>query len=140
MMFASLASEPGLLYVVATLIPLASFAVMLLVGGLKNVARAHKETGWGQSLYWLLGGDHPVKAGAYLATAAIACSCLLSVVGLVKFLNAFPVHAHHAETHVEHKPEAGHPEEQADPPKKDEKVDPATPTIMPAGSAAVAVE
>src|SRR3954447_20708003 len=96
-MFARFADEPGLLYVAATLIPLASFAVLLVAGGLKNLGRTYKDTGWGQSLYWLMGGDQPGRGGAYLATGAIALSCVLSVVGLVRFLNEFPPHAREAD-------------------------------------------
>src|SRR5437764_12700117 len=103
-MFDQFATEPGLLYVVATLLPLASFVVLLLAGGLKNLGRAHRATGWGESLYWLFGGDNPGKGGAYIATAAIGCSCVLSIVGLVRFLNehhVVPAPAH-ADQHAEH--------------------------------------
>jgi NADH-quinone oxidoreductase subunit L len=110
------ADDPGLLYVAATLLPLASFVVLLLTGGLKNIGRAHRDTGWGEALYWLFGGDQPGKGGAYLATAAIAGSCVLSVLGLFHFLHDFgvkplPSHDEHhaaAEHHDEHKPEADH--------------------------------
>src|SRR5438128_463083 len=96
--------KPGLLYVVATLIPLLSFFVILTVGGLKNLARTYKESGWGSSLYWFLGGDQPGRAGAYLAVGAISLSCVLSIVGLVRFLGEFPVtgHEHEAAAHVAH--------------------------------------
>src|SRR2546423_178801 len=63
-MFSRFADEPGLLYVVATLLPLASFAALLVAGGLKNLGRTYKHTGWGQSLYWLLGGDQPGGSNA----------------------------------------------------------------------------
>src|SRR5882762_9716429 len=94
-MLTAFADNPGLLYVVATLLPLASFVLLLLVGGLKNLGRAHRDTGWGESLYWLFGGDTPGKGGAYLATAAIGFSCVLSVVGLFHFLNDFGVKPAH---------------------------------------------
>ena len=38
-MFSRFADEPGLIYVVATLVPLASFVFLLLAGGLKNLGR-----------------------------------------------------------------------------------------------------
>src|SRR6185369_15512073 len=106
-MFPSFAEHPGLLYVAATLIPLASFFALLVVGGLKNLGRRYRDTGWGQSLFWLLCGDEPGKGGAYLATGAIALSCVLSVVGLVRFVGEHPVsahdnHEHHAAAHDEH--------------------------------------
>src|SRR5436305_2638672 len=108
-MFARFADEPGLLYVAATLIPLASFAVLLVAGGLKNLGRTYKQTGWGQSLYWLLGGDQPGRGGAYLATTAIGCSCILSVAGLVRFLDEFPPAAdHHHAAHADHSPGHDH--------------------------------
>jgi len=56
--------NPGLLYVAATLVPLASF-FLLLLGGKR----------WG-------------KVGAYLATAAIGLSCALSLWGMVLYFQA----------------------------------------------------
>src|SRR5437879_1930024 len=112
----SFTEEPGLLYVLATLVPLASFVVLLLAGGLKNLGRTYKETGWVSSLYWLLGGDHPGRGGGYVATAAIAASCVLSVIGLVEFLGEFPVHAH------EHDQPAAHAHDEKQPPH-DENAD-----------------
>ena len=47
---------------------------------IKNLARTYKESGWGSSLYWFLGGDRPGKTGAYVATGAIAVACVLSFV------------------------------------------------------------
>ncbi len=85
-MLPNFADEPGLLYVVATLLPLASFVLLLLAGGLKNFGRAHRDTGWGAALYRTFGGDRPGKGGAYVATAAIGLSCVLCVFGLFKFL------------------------------------------------------
>jgi NADH-quinone oxidoreductase subunit L len=99
--------SPGLLYVAATLIPLLSFLIILTVGGIKNIARTYRETGWGQSLYWLLGGEKPGKGGAYLATGAIALSCVLSVIGLVRFLGEHPVQSHH-DGHAAMHADAGH--------------------------------
>jgi NADH-quinone oxidoreductase subunit L len=93
----SIADDPGLLYVLATLIPLLAFVAMLVVGGIKNLARTYKESGWGSSLYWFLGGDRPGKTGAYVATGSIALACALSFVGLARFLSEFPVSAHHDE-------------------------------------------
>src|SRR5947209_15720726 len=106
------ADEPGLLYVAATLVPLASFVLLLLAGGVKNFARAHRDTRWGESVYWLTGGDQPGKGGAYLATAAIGLSCVLSVVGLVRFLNTHGVvPAHPPAAHAE---AAGHHDDAAE--------------------------
>ncbi len=64
----------GSLYVIATLLPLASFIVLFL-GGRR----------WG-------------KAGAYVAIGAIAGACVLSVIGLVGYLSHSPTHDHAATT------------------------------------------
>src|SRR5260221_5762219 len=93
--------SPGRLSVVATLLPLASFVLLLLLGGLRNAARPYRQSGIGQQIFWLLGGDVPSKIGAYVATAAIGLSCILCLIGLVWFLNSHPL-GHH-----EHGP-AGH--------------------------------
>src|SRR4051812_41997702 len=91
-MLSRFGDQPGLLYVAATLVPLASFVVILTLGALKNLGRRYRDAGWGGSLYWLLGGDEPGRGGAYLATGAIALSCVLAVAGLVLFLGE-PEHA-----------------------------------------------
>ena len=89
---------PGLLYVAATLLPLASFLVLLLVGTLRWAARPYRESGLGQSLYQILGGDRPQRTGAYIATGAIALSFVLSLVGFIQFMGENPLHsAHEAE-------------------------------------------
>src|SRR5436305_535557 len=118
-MFPRLSDEPGLLYVAATLIPLASFVFLLVAGGLKNLGRTHRSTDWGSTLYWLLGGDQVGKGGAYLATGAIATSAVLGFIGLGLFLRQFPVvlveHAAHATEHAApHTDVTGH-EEQDEP-------------------------
>ncbi|HLW67667.1 MAG TPA: NADH-quinone oxidoreductase subunit L [Gemmataceae bacterium] len=104
--------HPGLLYVIATLLPLASFVILLLIGALRNAARPYGGNGFGATLYWLFGGDQPVRIGAYVATGAIALSFILSATGLVWFLNDKGVGHHHDEvqtsgTETETKP-AGH--------------------------------
>jgi NADH-quinone oxidoreductase subunit L len=85
-LFQDLQEHPGLLYVVATLLPLVSFLVLLLAGGLKWLLRSAGDTGPGASLYRLLGGDTPSRAGAYVATGAIGLAFVLSVTGAVWFL------------------------------------------------------
>src|SRR2546423_11705576 len=106
-MFSRFADDPGLIYVVATLVPLAAFVVILLAGGLKTLGRTYRDTGWGSSLYWLLGGDQVGRGGAYLATAAITCSAVLGVIGLGSFLREYPVsisHGGHAAEHAAAEP------------------------------------
>src|SRR3954463_11769787 len=107
-MFSRFADEPGLLYVAATLIPLASFVALLLAGGLKNLGRTYRAQGWGNSLYWLLGGDQPGRTGAYVAPGAVALSAVLSFVGLVRFLGEYPVVAYHPHHGAEAGAAAGH--------------------------------
>src|SRR5436305_1896929 len=88
MSFHAFREHPGLIYVVATLVPLASFLLLLLVGALRAVLRANAG---GNPLYGLLGGNSPRKAGAYVATAAIGISCILCLVGFIQFTLEFPV-------------------------------------------------
>jgi NADH-quinone oxidoreductase subunit L len=80
-------AAPGRLYVVATLLPLGAFALLLAAGAVKTLCRpARQDGGRASGVYWLLGGDHPLRAGAYLATALMAVSAALAVGGLVWFL------------------------------------------------------
>ena len=77
---------PGRLYVVATLLPLAAFALLLAAGLIRNLCRPYRQVGGtASSLYWLLGGDRPLTSGAYLATGCMGVSAVLAVVGLVWF-------------------------------------------------------
>jgi NADH-quinone oxidoreductase subunit L len=77
--------HPGHLYVVATLLPLASFLLLLLAGGLRAYLRRYREAGGpGESLYLLMGGDAPGRGGAYVATAAIGLAFVLVLVGFVQ--------------------------------------------------------
>src|SRR5688572_23430509 len=86
--------QPGLYFVWATLLPLASFVVLLLTGGLKQFLRGNP----GNALYDLLGGDAPQKNGAYVATAAIGGAFVLCLIGAIQFfLEAGPRHKHRHE-------------------------------------------
>ncbi len=83
-------SHPGLLYVVATLLPLASFTLILLGGALRTFLRSQRTPGgFSDTLYELMGGDTPRRTGAWVATGAIMLACLLCVIGLVKFLGEY---------------------------------------------------
>ena len=77
--------HPGLIYVVATLLPLASFFLLLLAGGLRWALRPARETRIGARLYQWLGGDIPGRGGAYLATGAMALAFLLSLIGFIQY-------------------------------------------------------
>ena len=77
--------HPGILYVVATLLPLASFVLLLLAGGVRALARAYRTTSTGGSVYRLMGGDKPSRLGAFIATAAIAAAFVLCLIGFIQF-------------------------------------------------------
>ncbi|MFL5339731.1 MAG: NADH-quinone oxidoreductase subunit L [Gemmataceae bacterium] len=103
--------SPGRLYVVATLLPLASFVLLLLLGGVRNAFRPYRHgSGLGATLFQVFGGDQPSRVGAYVATAAIAASFLLCATGLVWFLNDKGTgghHSHHEQVAEDDKKEAG---------------------------------
>jgi NADH-quinone oxidoreductase subunit L len=110
----ALGEHPGLLFVAATLLPLASFVLLLLAGAVRWAARPHRDTPLGGAIYSALGGDVPARWPAYVATGAIAGAFVLSVVGFVYFLQHHPIHwvgEHQAESHSageghEHSPAA----------------------------------
>src|SRR5687767_11612354 len=80
---------PGRLYVVATLLPLAAFFVLLVAGGVRAACRPfRRQGGFAGSLYWVCGGDKPLKTGAYLATGCMAVAAALAVYGLLQFISA----------------------------------------------------
>jgi NADH-quinone oxidoreductase subunit L len=91
-------AHPGLLFVAATLLPLAAFLILLLAGGLRAFLRPRPGEAPG-GLYELLGGDRPVRAGAYIATGAIGAAFFLCLVGFILFsrdYNATFPHEHAA--------------------------------------------
>ena len=49
--------RPGLLFVAATLLPLAAFVLLLLAGGLRNFLRSYKKNEVCNTLFNLLGGE-----------------------------------------------------------------------------------
>ncbi|HEV3383587.1 MAG TPA: proton-conducting transporter membrane subunit, partial [Gemmata sp.] len=81
-------ANPGRLYVVATLLPLGAFFLLLVAGGVRSACRPfRKQGGFAGSLYWICGGDKPLKTGAYLATACMALAAILAVAGLMAILS-----------------------------------------------------
>ncbi len=83
----NLVEQPGLLFVVATLLPLASFVILLLWGGLRWALRPYARPGSGtESLYLSLGGAVPGRGPAYVALAAIALAFVCSATGFAIFL------------------------------------------------------
>ncbi|MFO0878834.1 MAG: NADH-quinone oxidoreductase subunit L [Gemmataceae bacterium] len=66
-------ARPGLLFVLATVLPLASFTLILLASFAWCVARRYRAT-LGERLYQLFGGDTPGRIPAYVALAAMVLS------------------------------------------------------------------
>lgn len=116
-MWDTLREQPGLIYVVATLLPLASFFIILLLGGIRNAARPYSRSGIGQKIYWLAGGDIPGKVGAYIATAAIALSFCICLFGMIWFFSDHPIKTDHghggSHAAAEHKDHAGEHKDEA---------------------------
>src|SRR5258708_29482673 len=81
--------QPGLLYVVATLLPLVSVVLLLLGGAIRCYVRRSPEESARATIYQLLGGDRPTRAGAYVATTAIGLSFLLCLIGFVMFVAGY---------------------------------------------------
>jgi NADH-quinone oxidoreductase subunit L len=81
------ANKPGQLFVLATLVPLASFLLLLICFGIRSALRSSKEGTAGASIYEMLGGDTPARWPAYLATLAIGLACVCSVMGFVQYLS-----------------------------------------------------
>jgi len=80
--------QPGLLFVIATLLPLASFVLLLLLGGLRWALRPHATPGSGtESLFLALGGAVPGRGPAFVALAAIGLAFLCSVTGFGIYLS-----------------------------------------------------
>jgi NADH-quinone oxidoreductase subunit L len=79
--------HPGHLYVVATVLPLVSFVLLLLAGGVRSYLRRYREAGGpGEAAYHLFGGDAPGKTGGYVATAAIFLAFLCTLFGFIQLL------------------------------------------------------
>src|SRR5215467_7536919 len=77
--------KPGLIYVVATLLPLASFALLLLAGMVRMMLRSQPAGSTGRGLYEFLGGDTPRKWPAFVATGAMGLSFICAVIGFFAF-------------------------------------------------------
>jgi NADH-quinone oxidoreductase subunit L len=101
-LFDAIGEHPGLLYVCATLLPIVSFVLLLLAGGVRAALRPGRNGGQGNGLYQFLGGDQPVRAGAYVATGAIGLAFVLSVIGAVLFMRDYALAHEHHESAAEH--------------------------------------
>src|SRR5262249_26226459 len=97
--------HPGLYFVAATLLPLASFLILLITGGVKKMFRSVRNTPTGARLFEATGGDKPGRGAAYVATGAMALAFILSLIGGVKYFAAEDA-AH--EAHAAAAKEGGH--------------------------------
>ncbi|MFO0969771.1 MAG: NADH-quinone oxidoreductase subunit L [Gemmataceae bacterium] len=80
--------RPGLFFVWATLLPLASFVLLLLLGAVRNFARRYRaDSAAAAQVFELSGGNAPGKLAFYLATGAIGLAFVLSLVGFVVYLS-----------------------------------------------------
>src|SRR5260370_19636643 len=85
-MFQELGEHPGLWFVVATLMPAASFVMLLLAGGVHWMLRPARESSAGES------SNEPPKVdrgriAAYVATGAMALAVLCSLIGAIQFFS-----------------------------------------------------
>lgn len=84
---------PGLWFVIATLLPLASFTLLLILGGVRNYCRRYAgKGGAGEGLFQALGGEVSGRGPAYVALLAIFLAFCCSFTGFVIFLQD----SHHA--------------------------------------------
>jgi NADH-quinone oxidoreductase subunit L len=81
--------RPGLLFVAATLLPLAAFTLLLIAGGLRNFLRAYKNNEIGGNLFNLLGGEVTGRGPAYVGLGAIVLAFFLSFSGFCWYLGEY---------------------------------------------------
>src|SRR5947209_8354042 len=93
----NVADQPGLLFVVATLLPLASFVLLLLWGGLRWALRPYRDCCGGA--FEALGGAVPGRGPAYVALAAIGLAFVCCAAGFVLFL-VDSAEKHHLEEQI----------------------------------------
>src|SRR5579863_482853 len=80
-------ATPGLLFVVATLLPIASFLLILLASAGRAFLRSYRQGNpAADAAYQILGGDVSGRGASYVALAAIALACVFSVIGFVTYL------------------------------------------------------
>src|SRR5262245_459375 len=75
--------HPGFLFVIATLLPLASFVFLLLAFALRTALRSSREGTVGATLFQAMGGDTPQRWPALVATMAIGVAFVVSLTGFV---------------------------------------------------------
>jgi NADH-quinone oxidoreductase subunit L len=94
--------KPGLLFVLATLLPILSFGLLFLAAGLRWALRPYaKENAGVKAVFDLLGGEVTGRGPAYVALGGIALAFVCSLTGFICFLAE--VHEmHHLEEHLLH--------------------------------------
>src|SRR5262245_59040892 len=92
----NLGEKPGLWFVIATLLPLASFFLILIAFAIRTALRSSREGTLGASLFQALGGDSPKRWPAYVATGAIGLAFVCCLIGFVQFSGDAST-IHHAE-------------------------------------------
>ncbi len=85
-MFDRFYDHPGMLFVVATLLPIASFLLLLLAGAMRTYLRRHRGQPLADAVSHMLGGETPGRGPAYVAPGAIGLACVCSVIGFVTYL------------------------------------------------------
>ena len=79
--------KPGLLFVVATLLPILSFGLLFVAAALRWGLRPYaKENNGVNGIFQLLGGEVTGRGPAYVALAGISLAFVCSLVGFVWFL------------------------------------------------------
>src|SRR5688572_25989960 len=86
-----LKEHPGLLFVAATLSPLASFLILFLAGGVR----------WALRPFGYFADYRPSPIGSYIATGGIGLAFVFSLIGFVLHYN--DVQHHHHEVVAGHK-------------------------------------
>jgi NADH-quinone oxidoreductase subunit L len=83
--------HPGLLYVAATLLPLASFVILLLAGAFRAYVRRSRPDAAHEMEALPLAG----RSAAYVATGAIGLAFVLSLIGCITYFQEHGVGGHH---------------------------------------------
>ncbi len=96
-----LMDKPGLLFVLATLLPILSFGLLFLAAALRWGLRPYvKENASLNAVFQLLGGEVTGRGPAYVALGGIGLAFLCSVTGFVWFLiEAHEMHHLHDDIH-----------------------------------------
>jgi NADH-quinone oxidoreductase subunit L len=84
-LFELFGEHPGFYFVAATLVPLASFVLILLASAMWCAARPFRDSPAGAALFNLFGGEERGRTPAYIATAAIAIAFVLSLTGFILY-------------------------------------------------------